>query len=207
MPLRRLAPGPDGERRGDFRDELDASSVYGGMRESVIGSARESSVPARAMEDRFAATYVRHAPGAIRFAHVLTADEHAAEELVQDAFVKVYARSRRAEAPEAFASYLRRTILNEWRSRRRREQLWRSFARKSPPTTVTDLPDVASSADLWAAIRRLPARQRAAIHLRYYEDMPIAAVAATLECSEAAARSLLAHAMHSLRKSIRKGAP
>jgi RNA polymerase sigma factor (sigma-70 family) len=64
------------------------------------------------------------------------------------------------------------------------------------------MPDVVASADLWAGVQRLPGRQRAAVILRYYEDLSERESAELLRCSVATVRSLVARAMETLREKV-----
>ena len=59
-----------------------------------------------------AALYVQHAPAAFRLAYLLTGDIRLAEDLVQEAFVRLIGRFSDLRHPEAFPAYLRRTVVN-----------------------------------------------------------------------------------------------
>ncbi len=115
----------------------------------------------------------------LRFAYLLTRDHARAEEAVQDALIAAYSRwSRicRGQDPEA---YVRRSIVNADISR------WRRFLRRETPTA--DLPPSGSGPDhaetqaeqdaVWTLCATLPTKQRAAVVLRYYEDLPDADIA------------------------------
>lgn len=146
----------------------------------------------------FAKLYEAHAPAAMRLAVVLTGDRESAEDLVQDAFVRLIGTFRDRRRPDAFQSYLRMTIINLARTR------WRRQARQetAPPVemTVADhAPGVALGEMLWGQICRLPPRQRAALYLRYYEDQSLQEIAHSLGCSVGAAKSLLRYALKNLR--------
>lgn len=145
--------------------------------------------------------YEHHAPRAMKFAHVLTGHDDIAGDLVQEAFVRVVARRRRGEAePEAFDRYLRTAIMNLWRSKLRRRKLERRHSRAESRAHGVPFPDVETSDSLWQAVGKLSPRQRAAVYLRFYEDLPAASIARQLDCSEGAVRSLLTHALQKLRR-------
>lgn len=152
--------------------------------------------------------YVRHAPEALRLAYLLTGDAATAEDLTQEAFIKIAGRFRHLRRPDAFSSYLRRTVVNLAMSHHRRRRVERDHlsreAARSQKTTF-DPPDVEGRDELRAALRSLPGRQRAAIVLRYYEDLSEQQVAETLGCSVTAARSLVFRAMETLRSRISQG--
>lgn len=129
----------------------------------------------------------------VRLAYLLTGDRAVAEELVQDAFVSVHRGWDRATNPPA---YLRTTVVNACRSwgRRRVLEIDRRPRAPEPATLVTD--------ELWDVLRTLPARQRAAVVLRYYEDLPDREIAGLLGCREATVRSSIHRALAALRKEV-----
>jgi len=151
--------------------------------------------------------YARHAGAMVGLAYLLTGDRYQAEDLAQDAFVRVAGRFRHLRDPDAFEGYLRRTIVNLFTSQLRRRRVERAYlareARRPEPVSA-DEPDVETREELWAAVHRLPERQRAAVVLRYYEDLSERDVAAALGCSPAAAKSLVARGMETLRGVVRE---
>jgi RNA polymerase sigma-70 factor (sigma-E family) len=150
--------------------------------------------------------YVRHVPAANRLAFLLTGDRSHAEDLVHDAFVRCVGRFGHLRAHEAFDAYLRRTIVNLHTSRLRRVRVEREFLSKEGARqthTMSGLPDVAAREDMWRRLQTLPARQRAVLVLRYYEDLSERETADALRCSVAAVKSLTARATLALREGIR----
>jgi RNA polymerase sigma-70 factor (sigma-E family) len=148
--------------------------------------------------------YQRHAAGGFRLAFLLTGDRAAAEDLLQDAFVRVAGRFRHLRFPEAFDAYFRRTIVNLHLSRLRRRRTERAYlerAGRAAERSATP-PDLETRDELWRALQRLPARQRAAIVLRYYEDLSERRAAEVMGCSLEALRSAVARGMRSLRDTI-----
>jgi RNA polymerase sigma-70 factor (sigma-E family) len=147
--------------------------------------------------------YERHAPAAGRLAYLLTGDRVLAEDLVQEAFVRLVGRFRHLRVPDAFEAYLRRTIVNLHTSQLRRRRVERAYlereGRREPSTTD---PDMEAREELWRAVLALPPRQRAAIVLRFYEDLSERETADALGCSPSAAKSLVARAMQTLRALI-----
>lgn len=81
-------------------------------------------------EQRLADLYGRHAPDAVRVAFLLTGDQHSAEDIVQDAFVRLFSRFQELRNPDAVETYLRRTVVNLSRDRWRRLKLERDH---TPP--------------------------------------------------------------------------
>jgi RNA polymerase sigma factor (sigma-70 family) len=138
--------------------------------------------------------YATHWAPMVRLARLLTASDAASEEIVQDAFLRVRARWDAIDTPPA---YLRATVVNGCRNHQRR----RLLERRQPASAevMDDKPD-----ELRGAIAALPARQRAALVLRYYEDLPEDEIAALLHCSVPAVKSLLHRAVGDLRKVIER---
>lgn len=153
-------------------------------------------------EGRLAELYARYAPTAVRMAFLLTGDQSQAEDLVHEAFVRCIGRFGHLRAHEAFDAYLRRTVVNLHTSRlrrRRTERAWLARHGAWEAVRVISMPDVGAREDLWQALRELPARQRAALVLRYYEDLSERDTAAALGCSVAAVKSLVQRGGHTLR--------
>ncbi|HVF21264.1 MAG TPA: SigE family RNA polymerase sigma factor [Mycobacteriales bacterium] len=143
-------------------------------------------------EDALTTLYVEHYRSLVRLAAFLLDDVGTSEEVVQDAYVKMLGAWRRIEDPDKAAAYLRSTVLNLARSKMRRKLV----ARKHEPTPPTDVASAEHDAighenqrEVIAALRRLPARQREALVLRYYGDLPEAEIAAAMGCSPGTVKS------------------
>lgn len=134
------------------------------------------------------------------YAYLLCGDVADAEDLVQDALVKTFARRRAGLALESAEAYVRRAILtlylDGWRKRRR----WSGrlpvaaepASREGPETAVGDRIDVV------AALGTLPRQQRACIVLRYYEDRTIAEIADVLGVGDGTVKRYLSMATRRL---------
>ena len=148
--------------------------------------------------------YLQHAPSALRFAYYLSGDRETANDLVQDAFVRVAGRFRYLRRPDGFDAYLRRTIVNLNASRLRRLKVERSSLAREASYPAVGVPerDPGVSEELWQAILGLPPRQRAAIVLRFYEDLSELQAADILRCSVKALNQLVVRAMKTLRTQI-----
>jgi RNA polymerase sigma-70 factor (sigma-E family) len=135
-----------------------------------------------------------------RSAYLLCGDWHKAEDLTQTALVKLYvawARVRRAGSVDAYArATLVRVFLDDGRRRWRGERPTGDL----PETPVPD-PTGASSdrVDLARALARLPARMRAVIVLRCWDDLSIAETARALDCSEGTVKSQTSRGLAALR--------
>ncbi|MFD0278647.1 SigE family RNA polymerase sigma factor [Kitasatospora sp. NPDC127111] len=135
----------------------------------------------------------------LRWGYLITGDVHDARDLLHDALTRVYGRRAAIREPGAAEAYVRkamvRTHVSRWR-RTRREVLTPQLP--DTPAAAVDLRDER----LEAALRGLPPRQRAAVVLRYYADLPVAQVAEELGCSVATAKTHLARAMRTLRQEL-----
>jgi RNA polymerase sigma-70 factor (sigma-E family) len=154
--------------------------------------------------DGLADLYVRHAGAGLRLAYFLTGDRQAAEDLLHEAFVRVAGRLRDLRVPDAFDAYLRRVIVNIHTSNVRRRSVERAYLRREASRTraTYEAPDVGGRTDLWRALQNLPPRQRAAIVLRFYEDLSEQEAADVLRCSKASLNSLVHRGMELLRSQI-----
>ena len=139
--------------------------------------------------------------GRIRLAYLLTGNRTVAEDLVQEAFVRFVGRLYYLRDRDAFDAYLRRTIVNLSKNYFRRRAVERAYLEREGPRAedVSTDPDVATSDTLRSALLRLPVRQRTAIVLRYFEDLPDATIAELLRCRPATVRSLVARGLEALR--------
>lgn len=157
----------------------------------------------RSESGRMADLYARHGPAAARLAYLLTGDQPTAEDLVQEAFVRVFGRFRDLREPESFEWYLRRTVVNLANTRFRRLRLERAYeqSRRAGPQ-LPSMPDVAARLDLWGTLQRLPARQRAAIVLRFYEDLSEERTAEVLRCPVGTVKSLVSRGLARLRSEV-----
>lgn len=157
---------------------------------------------------RLGELYARHAAGAIRLAYLMTGDRQLAEDLVQDAFVKLAGRLRHLRDPEAFDAYLRRTVVNLAHSHFRHQRVARAYLERAAaePRATQEPPGADRRDELWAGLQRLPLRQRTAIVLRIYEDLPEQRVAEILGCRPGTVRSLLSRGLAELRIHVRSDA-
>ena len=135
-----------------------------------------------------------------RTAYLVVGDHHLAQDLLQEALVKAYAAWPKLRDPSKAEAYVRRTIVTTATSWRRR----RSFHER-PVDTVPELPrddateQVAVQDAVWAELRALPPRQRAALVLRFYEDLTEAQTAEAMGCSIGTVKSQVSEALTKLR--------
>lgn len=141
----------------------------------------------------------------LRFGYLVTGSQHAAEDAVQSALVAVcekWSRISRTDDPD---SYVRRMIVNAhisaWRRFGRRESVVETVhERAADPTAGVDDSDA-----VWRLCATLPRQQRAAVVLRFYEDLGYAEIAAILGVAEPTARSHVHRALAALRRELARG--
>jgi RNA polymerase sigma-70 factor (sigma-E family) len=146
--------------------------------------------------------YRAHYRSLVRVAALLVRDTATAEHVVQDVFVAVYRGWPRLRSSDKVLSYLRKAVVNQSRSALRH----RAVADKYPPKPPPAAPSAAQAAmtglersAVVASLRRLPARQREALVLRYYADLSDADTAAAMGISRGAVKSHTARGMSALR--------
>ncbi len=151
--------------------------------------------------------YVRAREQALaRLAYLLTGDRDVAEDLLQNALAKVFRNWERIQAVELPDAYVRRIMVNENNSRWRR-MLRRNESPSSHVIEVIEPPapvglDASVTLDLWRHVQVLPTQQRAAIVLRYYEDLTEAQTAQILGCSVGTVKSHTSRAIAALRTTM-----
>ncbi|MBA2318370.1 MAG: SigE family RNA polymerase sigma factor [Euzebyales bacterium] len=124
----------------------------------------------------------------------MTSDNAVAEELVQDAFVRVYRKFDRVENP---AAYLRRAVTNACRSHHRRRFLEKGHEPERPLPAGPPEIDV-----MWEQLQQLTPKRRMALVLRFYEDLKIDEIAEVMDCSPGTVKSLVHRGLASLRKVV-----
>lgn len=144
-------------------------------------------------------------PALLRYATVLACDPHLAEDIVQEVLARAQTRWARISAADRPEAYVKRMILNELASWRRRR------AASVVPMSMPAL-EVASGAEddesarvgerdaMMRQIAALPLRQRIVVALRYYEGLTDAEIAEQMGCRPATVRSHASHALATLRK-------
>ena len=159
-----------------------------------------SELPSRRLEELF----LRHADGAGRLAYLLTGDRDLADDLVQDAFVRVARRLVHLRDPDAFGAYLRRTVVNLARSQFRRRRVERAHLARRSSERAEPWPSTSPAAAdrLGEALALLTPRQRTAVVLRYYEDLSIDRTAEIMRCRPGTVKALVSQALSALREVI-----
>jgi RNA polymerase sigma-70 factor (sigma-E family) len=140
----------------------------------------------------------------LRYATVVTCDPHLAQDVVQNVMLRAHERWDRIGRTDQPEAYLKKMVLNEFLS-------WRRRSLRSVPMaemddlggTVGDPADSVPARDaLVRLIAGLPRRQRAVIALRYFEGISDAEIARLLDCGEATVRSHASRALITLRTAM-----
>ena len=148
-----------------------------------------------------AALYQHHAVGLIRLAYLMLGDRAGAEDAVQDAFCGLYRHWDRLADRDRALAYVRSSVLNGCRSAlRRRTTGRRLLTAYQPPTASAEAAvlGLEERQEVMRAVRRLPERQREALVLRFYLDLPEREIARLMGLRPSSVRSATARALKAL---------
>ena len=138
-----------------------------------------------------------------RLAYLLAASHPGAEDLLQTTLEKAYVNWGRISGMEFTEAYVRRMLANGLVSSRRRAWIGERPYEHLPETTEASLElPVVDRSLLWPLVCALPARQRAVIVLRYYEDLSEAQIADVLGCAPGTVKSQSSAAIAALRRAL-----
>jgi RNA polymerase sigma-70 factor (sigma-E family) len=155
------------------------------------------------MEDSFVAFVEERGPALYRYGYLIAGNAHDADDLVQEALLRLRGRWSRVADPEAYTrTIIARLQVSFWR-RRRRETL--TSSPPDPGRTDVGLDRISNDTGLWSRVARLPARQRTVLVLRYHEGLDDERIAEVLGISRGTVRSQAARALDKLRTDVREG--
>ncbi|WP_242614142.1 SigE family RNA polymerase sigma factor [Actinomadura roseirufa] len=169
-------------------------------------TAEVIALPSARADDGYEELFTAHFWGLVRLATLLGADD--AEDVVQDAFVRLHRRRRTLRDPNASLAYLRASVCNAARSRLRHLRM----ARRRHAQFVPDPPAGSAEHDavrnedvraLLAAVTRLPARQREVLVLRYWLELSERETAATLGIAPGTVKAHTARAIAALGRRLK----
>jgi RNA polymerase sigma-70 factor (sigma-E family) len=180
-------------------EELSGSAV---LRWPESGRPEPGPVPDRAggAEAAVGALYRAQAVGLIRLAYLMLGDRAAAEDVVQDAFCGLYRRWDRLTDPSGALAYVRSSVLNGCRTALRRRALGRRLTEYQPPSGSAEAAVLSREErqEVLRAVRRLPDRQREALVLRFYLDLPDPEIARIMGIRPGTVRSATHRALKAL---------
>jgi RNA polymerase sigma-70 factor (sigma-E family) len=155
------------------------------------------------VEEEFREFVAARSPALLRTAYLLTGDWATAEDLLQTALTKIFLAWKRLGEIEAVEPYARRVLVNTsiswWRRRWHGERPTEILPERAAPDRVDEQLERDA---LWRHVKALPARQRAVLVLRFYEDLSEAQTAATLNISTGTVKSQTSRALHTLRQRL-----
>ncbi len=144
-----------------------------------------------------------------RFAYLLCGDHHLAEDLVQEVLARMHGRWRKLASIDQPDAYVRKAILHQFLSWRRRRSSSELVAETLPETqrSSAGYPERQAERDaLWGQLATLPRQQRAVLVLRYYEDLDDPAIGSLLGCSPVTVRTHASRGLARLREPASKTA-
>jgi RNA polymerase sigma factor (sigma-70 family) len=139
-----------------------------------------------------------------RYAYFVCGSQDDAADLVQDALVKTFGRLRNGFSVASAEGYVRRAILNTYIDRGRRITRWRRIAHltATPEAAESSAGDTEARIDLHEELQKLTPRERACLVLRYYDDLKVDDIAATLELSPGAVKRYLSDGLAKMALSL-----
>jgi RNA polymerase sigma factor (sigma-70 family) len=180
---------------------------------TVLAAALEALSASRSIDERAERLVIElfHAEGRslVRLARLFVDDRDAAEDIVQEAFLRLARSASRISDESRAPAYLRSIVLNLARDHNRRGLL--SLRHHPPAGREIDVLDTSSEDRLvdadqhravLDAVRALPRRQRDCVTLRYFEDLGIEAIAATLGISANSVKTHLKRGMATLGRAL-----
>jgi len=156
--------------------------------------------------DRVLAELARdRGPDLFAYGCLLTGDRAAAQDLVQEAIVKVFARMRTGFTPEVAEAYVRRTMLTLYIDGFRRRRGWaavRHLVATDAPGNGSHESATADRMDLAAALVTLAPQERACVVLRFYEDLTVPEIADRMKLAPGTVKRYLSNALHKLQGNL-----
>ena len=138
-----------------------------------------------------------------RSAYLMVGERQLAQDLLQEVFTKTYVAWPRLRDPAKAEAYTRKVITTTAISWYRRRS-WQERPSDTIPEASHEghVDDLVRREWVWSALQSLPPRQRAAVVLRYYEDLTEAQTAAALGCAVGTVKSQVHAGLASLRKTL-----
>jgi RNA polymerase sigma-70 factor (sigma-E family) len=151
----------------------------------------------------FSELVAARSPALLGTAYLVVGDHQLAQDLLQEALVKAYVAWPRLRDPAKAEAYVRRTMVTTAISWRRRRSFHERPVDRVPEARDADETERLATQDmLWEQVRSLPPRQRAALVLRYYEELSEAETAELLGCSVGTVKSQVSAALGKLRERV-----
>ena len=142
----------------------------------------------------------RHAPAVYRLAYARTGSREDAEDVMQEAFLRLLRRAPELNGEDHLRAWLLRCTVNRCHDLHRFRLRWPVLALADLPETEAE-PD-SGAAELWDAVARLPEKLRIPIHLYYAEGYSTEEIAGLLDIPAATVRTRLRRARNRLKDSL-----
>jgi RNA polymerase sigma-70 factor (sigma-E family) len=177
------------ETAADLPETAGPESGAGGGAEAAVG-----------------ALYRASAVSLIRLAYVMLDDLPSAEDVVQEAFCGLYRRWDRLKDTDSATFYVRASVLNGCRSLLRRRAVRRRFSADQPPAVSAEAVVLSGEEreEVIRAVGRLPHRQREALVLRFYLDLPDDQIARVMGIRQGTVRSTAHRALEALGRALKE---
>jgi RNA polymerase sigma-70 factor (ECF subfamily) len=195
MPERKKADSTTSDQTGRLQDDRPSDGDL--VSKAVAGS-----------DEAFAELVRRHRDRAVNIAYHLLGDRSDAEDVAQEAFVRVYRSLREFRRESDFSWWLFRVITNaslEMARRRHKRGLHYIDEMQGPDAQVSDEEKVDAALTVGRAMERIPAEQRAVLALRELDGFDYQEIAEILSIPVGTVRSRLYYARKGFRKALKEG--
>ncbi|MFD9700026.1 SigE family RNA polymerase sigma factor [Lentzea sp. NPDC059081] len=138
-------------------------------------------------------------------AFLMCGNWHEAEDVLQAAFLKLYLAGPKLADHSGIEGYLQQIVVRTFLAERRRVRWRREKLTDAPPESLYSMPGAEDGIVVWEALSTMPARQRAVLVLRYWNDLSVDDVAAALGCSTGTVKSQSSKGLRTLRHKLGPG--
>ena len=160
--------------------------------------------PAKGWEHDLHELVVTRGPALVGYAYLLCGDRREAEDLVQDALVKTFARARAGTQLDNLEGYVRRAVLTTFLDGFRRRKRWAAVRHLAGGEEFAASPETAvgNRVAVREALAELGARERACVVLRFYEDLTVSEIADRMTLSPGTVKRYLSNALGKLERTL-----
>lgn len=146
--------------------------------------------------------YREEYPAIVAIAYGLTGSRWVAEDLAQEAFLRVHADWPRVARKDSPTAWVRRVVINLAKSRFRRLRSEAAASLRLTGLTVTMAEPDSDADHYWAIVRKLPSRQAQVLVLRYIDDLTISEIASVLGIADGTVKALLHQGRQRLKRQL-----
>lgn len=156
----------------------------------------------RSHDEPLADLVARRGEALVRYAYLLTGDVAAAQDVVQDALVKVFVRVRTRPDADLAEAYVRRAVVSVFIDGHRRRRRFADVQHLLAEPDAGSPPDAATRLDLHAALATLGPQERTAVVLRYFEDLTVPEIADAMGLADGTVKRYLHDAIGRLEQRL-----